>query len=1096
MKKIFLRRWPVVLALAFFNFNFSAHAALATCWHIPDNNSDLGFNMRNPESTIGTSTTVNFYTGVWKYNGATQLCNQTGGTLFYKTAAQTAWSSKPLMFYSNTSANQYWFTNLNCSQFNAGDTVQYFFLLTFDGYGGVTNTFLFGTNSGSFTTGASNTAAASPFSFTITTGAPVLTVNGLNGDYTTEHLFVNEVAGDAIPITISFSPNTNVTVVEADVFSNLNRRKYVSQLYTNATYPTGVEEGMVAPDGNQILAGDDTHFYKAYAMTSAGGGNYSLTLNATNCGSYRLTARFKVAGNTNWIWYGLRDHCIVVTPTRARNMTMYELNAMNIDSQGTNQNDRSTFTDLFNGPNSRNYDAVTNRVNLQYFQNLGVNWLWFQPVHPVGILNRQTDGNGNPFSVGSPYSIKNYFQINPLLSKANTRAAAMNEFTNFVAAANAAGVNVMMDIPLAHSAWDCELDALGTNLFAPKNQPSDLIANAQPLFYSRTNEYDQRATSVAQQTVAPDRYDFGKWTDVSHIYAGRYAAQVPNSSSSGNYLSESDWFDTSIGAENSTGTGNGHFDTVTQNVWRYYAGILLYWLNQTGCTNNTPANLTSNLGIGGLRADFGQGLAPQCWEYIINKVRNRKWDFVFMTESLDGGVVTYRSNRHFDVLNENLIFDLQSAASASDYRTAFDARRTAYGQSLVLLNNVSHDEESYSDPYAALIRYMACSAVDGAPMIFYGEELGISKNFGFSQYEIDPNFNKYIPHFKTFNSLQPVFAPANRTFGLDQLWPVYAGVNQARQFSPALKSSNRYYLNQTGSETPQANIFSVAKYLTANAAPNFSDVVFAFSTLDRNNTQSGNFDVNITQNGSNLFGIQPARIYNVKNISAYTAIDGNRRNYWQWGNGIAGSNLLSNGLYVSLNPVPSSNAGWTNAPFEAQYLKLYDVTPPPALATAPQVFGTTNSYIFGNSVTFTWPAVTDNQGGISGYHVLVGTTAGGSDVTNFFVTGTSLTVFGNFVAHLFATVTAVNNAGIESSAVTGSSVALLNPAWIPVASMASKNFLNWSSASGLVYQVMSTTNLSVPFTSFGNIITAATTTVSFPNNPTNAARYFRVQLLP
>ena len=97
-----------------------------------------------------------------------------------------------------------------------------------------------------------------------------------------------------------------------------------------------------------------------------------------------------------------------------------------------------------------------------------------------------------------------------------------------------------------------------------------------------------------------------------------------------------------------------------------------------------------------------------------------------MTESLDGGAVTYRSNRHFDILNENIVFALQSAATASDYRNCFEARRNAYGQGLVLLNNVSHDEQNYDDPFEALIRYMACSTIDGAPMIFYGEELGIS----------------------------------------------------------------------------------------------------------------------------------------------------------------------------------------------------------------------------------------------------------------------------------------------------------------------------------------------------------------------------------
>ena len=76
-----------------------------------------------------------------------------------------------------------------------------------------------------------------------------------------------------------------------------------------------------------------------------------------------------------------------------------------------------------------------------------------------------------------------------------------------------------------------------------------------------------------------------------------------------------------------------------------------------------------------------------------------------MTESLDGGAVTYRSNRHFDVLNENAVFAFQSAATANDYRNIFDDRRNTYGQSLILWNSTSHDEESYADPFEALIRY-------------------------------------------------------------------------------------------------------------------------------------------------------------------------------------------------------------------------------------------------------------------------------------------------------------------------------------------------------------------------------------------------------
>src|SRR5581483_937543 len=277
--------------------------------------------------------------------------------------------------------------------------------------------------------------------------------------------------------------------------------------------------------------------------------------------------------------------------------------------------------------------------------------------------------------------------------------------------------------------------------------------------------------------------------------------------------------------------------------------------------------------------------------------------------------------------------------------------------SLVLLNNTSHDEEQYSDPWNALTRYAVCSTVDGVPLIFPGQELGISGTYGYVNYEV--NFGKNIVHFKKYNSMQPIWNDSD--YGNDQLYPVYSGIALARLSSNALRSSNRYYLDQTGGGGTHPTIFSVAKYETANASPGLSDVVFAFANIDRNSSPRGNFNVNITQNGSNLFGISSPRTYNVKNIAAYLGASGTtRRDVWLWGNsGRTGSDVLTNGVFVAMNKVPTDTATWATAPYEAQYLKVYDVTHAgsPASLIAPRAY----DYVIGNNATFTWsPSASDN----------------------------------------------------------------------------------------------------------------------------------------
>jgi glycosidase len=903
----------------------------------------------------------------------------------------------------------------------------------------------------------------------------VLTINGINADYGMTHVFVNEGSNDAVPLTILFSPNVTNNIAEADVYSDLNRRDYATLIGSN-----GIEEGIVPPDGNSLATGDTNHYYEAYSMSAtATPGQYSLTLYAQKTGVYRLTARFMVAGATNWSWYGTnspyisgnrRDFMVVVSPKKALGGVVYELAVNNIDAAGaaSDGSQRSTFSDL---------TSATSRFNLNYVTNLGVNWLWLEPIHPIGTID----------SINSPYCVKNFFQVSPLMSKLNTRPAAMTEFTNFVAAADAAGVNVMMDEPFDHTAHDVELDAEGVADFGgagnPGNwQPTDLIPNRVPQFFSLTNSWCSRASSPDNIAIAPD-ICISKWTDVNDIFFGDYAALVcANPADNNNEYSADDWFDYS--------NGTGNFDGITQNVWRYFADSILYWLNQTGCTNGTPASQTS-VGIDGMRADFADGLPPQCWEYIINKVRSQKWDFVFLAESLSWpppSATTYRSARDFDITYDSVYSAFQSAYAATNYQSIFDSERSSYGSSLMMWNAASHDAGFYyTDPYQALIRFMVGGTIDGLPHVLYGQELGTTESFGFSVYSGD------VPSLYTYNSLQPAIAGASGNLSVDQLYPLYAAVGKARQSSPALQSANRIFLAPT---SPQPNVYAVAKFVATNGAPNFNDVVFAFVNLDTANSHQATFSLNLLQNGANNFGIQSNRIYNVKNLAAYSAADPNRVNDWLWNGssgGVAGSNLLATGISVTLNSVPTSAAGWTNTPFEPQYLKLYDVTPPPT-PVPPTPAG---SYVLGINGVFSWLAVVDAVGGVSGYFVIVGTSPGASDVFSGFVSGTSITVSASYGAHLYAEVAAVNDAGIQGP-FSGSSLgmALVDPNWIPIVSMPNIGLLSWNSVSGKTYQVRSTTNLALQFSALGGALTATSSTLMFPYNPTNGAQYFKIELFP
>ena len=110
------------------------------------------------------------------------------------------------------------------------------------------------------------------------------------------------------------------------------------------------------------------------------------------------------------------------TPLNHRNLVLYEIYVRQHGSNGT-------FADV--------------EADLERIRSLGVDVIWFMPVHPIGKVARKG-------TLGSPYSIANYREINP-------EYGTKEDFARLIAKAHALGLKVLIDVVYNHTAHDSVL---------------------------------------------------------------------------------------------------------------------------------------------------------------------------------------------------------------------------------------------------------------------------------------------------------------------------------------------------------------------------------------------------------------------------------------------------------------------------------------------------------------------------------------------------------------------------------------------------------------------------------------------------------------
>ena len=110
------------------------------------------------------------------------------------------------------------------------------------------------------------------------------------------------------------------------------------------------------------------------------------------------------------------------TPSTYRNLVIYEIYVRNHGVNGT-------FSDV--------------EKDLPRLRTLGVDVLWFMPIHPIGGLNKKG-------SLGCPYSVKDYREVNP-------EYGTKEDFIRLIEHAHEMGMLVMIDVVYNHTSHDSVL---------------------------------------------------------------------------------------------------------------------------------------------------------------------------------------------------------------------------------------------------------------------------------------------------------------------------------------------------------------------------------------------------------------------------------------------------------------------------------------------------------------------------------------------------------------------------------------------------------------------------------------------------------------
>ena len=387
------------------------------------------------------------------------------------------------------------------------------------------------------------------------------------------------------------------------------------------------------------------------------------------------------------------------------------------------------------------FSDFTDRA-LAEIRDLGVTHIWYTGVLHHAVINDYTAygiSNDDPDVVkgraGSPYAVKDYYNVNPDL--ASDPARRMEEFEALIGRTHRAGLKVIIDIVPNHVARNYEsLNHLpGVEDFGAADDTS--------VVYQRDNNFYY---IPGEQFIVPDFEEgFYPLNGEEHpLLDGKYAESPARWTGNGARAAQPslhDWYETVKINFGVTPDGEKDFPVLPEeyrnlgfrdhagfwkdrdvpDTWKKFEQIVHFWLDK---------------GVDGFRYDMAQMVPVEFWSFLNSSIKMKNPDAFLLSEiyvpemyrdyiQLGKMDYLYDKVQLYDTL-KNII---RGSGSTDNLPGIFNALADIEHHMLHFLEN--HDEhrlaspEFAGDPWRGLPAMVVSATATTSPtMVYFGQEVG------------------------------------------------------------------------------------------------------------------------------------------------------------------------------------------------------------------------------------------------------------------------------------------------------------------------------------------------------------------------------------